>query len=115
MELVPPSTLPTDWLIVRPLSSGSGSLSYDPRKAWIGFEPGPAHWNLDPGITVAISRFHQQNTISSGFGEPRSKDTTRRTGANHDVVENVLNRCHVFEMASISGQLARDIRNARKK
>ena len=62
---------------------------------------------MDPGIPVAISRFYQQNMISSGFAEPRGKDTTCRTGANHDVVESVLNRSHFLEVAPISGR-ARD-------
>jgi hypothetical protein len=62
---------------------------------------------MDPGIPVAISRFYQQNTISSGFAEPRGKDTTCRAGADHDVIESVLNRSHFLEVAPIRGR-ARD-------
>jgi hypothetical protein len=47
---------------------------------------------MDPGIPGSISRFNQQNTILSGFAEPRGKDTTCRTGS------------HFLDVAPISGR-----------
>src|ERR1051325_10552928 len=99
IELVPPSTLPRGWYIVRPFELRLGLAFEHPVDLRVREQPRIADRNMDPPVTVLIAGFEQQHAVLAAFAEPGGDAAAGRAGAGHDVVEGAGVDCRAVRFA----------------